>query len=319
MLRIERLLVRDGDLARVVDVSFEADAGEAWAFIGAGGCGKGTLVAAAAGAVEVAGGDVFVAGRSMRRHPADARRECGYCPGDLGVWPAVTAADFIDVFATAAGVPKRDLATERARALAFAGVDGRERVDRVASGARKRLLLARAVLHDPRLLALDDPFRGLDPHERSACEGLIEAAVIAERTVVAALDDAIVPPCFTHLALVDSGRIVARGPARPGAFAPGRTWTWRVAVSADAPAARECLADLVPEARVVDGRTVDCRIDPELSPPATLVTALARAGLGVESCQFHPPWTAQLVPPRNVPQPPRGPAGPTTGAGPDAG
>ena len=93
MIRIERLLVRAGDLARLVDVSLEAAPGEAWALVGAGGCGKGALVAAVAGAVEAAGGDVVVAGKSLRREPAEARRACGYCPADLGVWPAVSAGE----------------------------------------------------------------------------------------------------------------------------------------------------------------------------------------------------------------------------------
>lgn len=319
MIRIERLLVRAGDLARLVDVSLEAAPGEAWALVGAGGCGKGALVAAVAGAVEAAGGDVVVAGKSLRREPAEARRSCGYCPADLGVWPAVSAGDFLDLFAAAVGMPQARVAAERARVLAFAGVSAGDRLDRLAGGARKRLLLGRAVLHDPPVLALDDPFRGLDPHERGACEALVEAAVLAERTVIAALDDGIVPACFTHVALVDSGRIVARGPAHPAAFAPGRTWVWRVTVARDAPAARECLADLVPEARAVDDHTVECRIDPALSPPATLVTALVRTGIGVESCHFHPPWSVQLVPPRNVPVPPHDPDGPAgQGRGPAA-
>ena len=78
-------------------------------------------------------------------------------------------------------------------------------------------------------------------------------------------------------------------------------------------------ADLVPEARAVDDHTVECRIDPALSPPATLVTALARTGIGVESCHFHPPWSVQLVPPRNVPVPPHDPDGPAgQGRGPAA-
>lgn len=302
MIRVSRAVVRTGDLATLVDVSLDAAPGEAWALVGPSGCGKGTLVAAVAGAVELSGGDILVAGRSMRREPAAARVACGYAPAALEAWPAVRAADFLDLFAAAAGVAPDRLPTVRRRALDLAGLRGDERLDRIPEGAGKRLLIGRAVLHDPAVVALDDPFRCLDPHERAVVERLVEAAVEAGATVIASIDDGVVPACFTHLAVLDSGRIVARGRADPATFAPGRGWWWRVTVpDGEGRAARECLADRVPEAHLLDDHAVACLIDPALTPPDTLVTALVRAGIGVESCHYHPPWTAQLVPPRNLP------------------
>jgi ABC-2 type transport system ATP-binding protein len=296
MIRIERAVIRAGDVAVVADVSLHAAPGEAWGLIGPGGCGKGALVAAVAGGEPLAGGDIIVAGRSLRREPDAARLETGYAPTGLEAWPAVRADEFLDLFGIAAGLSGSALDEARARALEIAGLKGGERLDTIPEGAAKRLLLGRAVLHDPAVLALDDPFRGLDPIEQNLCERLIEAAVLVDRTIIAAIDSAIVPTCFTHVALMDSGRIVARGPAHPAAFAPGRTWNWRVTVARNGTAARECLADRVPEAHLVDDLTVDCRIDPALSPPATLVTALVRSGIAVESAGFHPFWSAQLVP-----------------------
>ncbi len=301
MLRFANVHVRTGGPSRLADVSLEARAGEAWAVIGPAGCGKGMLVAAAAGAVAIDEGDIEVAGWSMRRDPAAARGSCGYAPSDLGIRPALEAGDFIDVFAVAAGLVGDALVRARRRALDLAGVGGSVRLDRLSGGAMKRLLLGRAVIHDPAVLALDDPFRALDPHERHVCERLIETAILVDRTVIAAIDDCLVPSCFTHVALLDGGRLVATGPNHPAAFAPGATWTWRATVPKGAAEARERLADLVPEAHVIDDHTVECRIDPALTPPAALVTALVRAGHGVESAGFHPAWTVQLVPERNLP------------------
>lgn len=302
MLRVSRAVVRTGDLATLVDVSLEAAPSESWALVGASGCGKGTLVAAVAGAAELSGGEIVVAGRSVRREPAAARAACGYAPAALEAWPAVRAADFLDLFAAAAGIAPERLPEARLRALELAGLRGDERLDRIPEGAAKRLLIGRAVLHDPALVALDDPFRGLDPHERFLVERLLAAAVEAGATVIAAIDDGCVPTCFTHLALLDRGRIVARGRRDPALIAPGRSWWWRVTVPAgEGRAARECLADRVPEAHLVDADIVMCLIDPALTPPEALVAALVRAGIGVDSCHYHPPWTAQLVPPRNLP------------------
>lgn len=295
MLHIDRAVIRAGDVAAVADCSLDAAPGEGWALIGTAGCGKGLLVGAIAGAVPLAGGEIVVNGFSHRREPATARRMCGYVPAATDHWPGIRADEFLDVFAAAAGVTGARLTEARGRALDLAGLRGAERLDTLPESVTKRLLLGRAVLHDPAVLALDDPFRALDPRGRHLCEKLIEAAVLVERTVVAAIDDCVVPDCFTHVALLDGGRIVARGPAHPARFAPGRTWTWRVTVPRDAATARECLADRVPEAHLVDDHTVDCRIDPGLSPPATLVAALVREGIGVESAGFHPFWTVQLV------------------------
>ena len=222
---------------------------------------------------------------------ASCRRSGGFTLVELLV--ALVAGTV--VFAAAGSVLLSQVRSTSNLEVAQRQRDNAVRLDTLPEAVTKRLLLGRAVLHDPAILALDDPFRALDPRGRQLCEKLIEAAVLVERTVVAALDDAIVPACFTHVALLDEGRIVARGPAHPATFAPGRTWTWRVTVPRDAVAARECLADRVPEAHLVDDHTVDCRIDPALSPPAGLVTALVRAGIGVESAGFHPFWSVQLV------------------------
>lgn len=295
MLHIERAVVRAGDVAAVADCSLRAAPGEAWALIGEGGCGKGLLVAAIAGAAPLAGGDIIVNGHSHRREPAAARLACGYVPAEIEHWPAVRADEFLDLFAAAAGLSGRKLEEARRRALDVAGLRGPERLDTLPEARARCLLLGRAVLHDPAVLAFDDPFRGLDPGGRMLCEKLIESAVLVDRTVVAAIDDAVVPPCFSHVAILDGGRIIAAGPAHPAAFSPGRTWTWRVTVPRDAVAARECLADRVPEAHLVDDHTVECRIDPALSPPAALVNALVRGGIGVESAGFHPPWSMQLL------------------------
>ena len=303
MIRLSRVRIPAAPNCPIDELSFAAGAGEAWAIVGAGGCGKGTLVAAVAGAVAFDRGDILVAGRSMRHEPQAARRACGFAPADLGILPALRADDFLDVYGATAGLAGAELEVSRRRALDLAGLRGPERIDRIPGGAVKRLLLGRAVIHDPPVLALDDPFRGLDPHERVLCERLVESAVLVDRTVIAAIDDSVVPACFTHVALLDRGNLLAAGPNHPAAFAPGHTWTWRVTVPRAALSARERLADLVPEAHVIDDHTVDCRIDPALTPPATLVTALVRAGNAVETAGYHPPWTAQLVPRRGVPGP----------------
>jgi ABC-type multidrug transport system ATPase subunit len=295
MIRCERLSVeRSGQI--VVDrLSLEVPSGRALGVIGRTGAGKSSLLAALAAALPVHGGDFFVNELSAGREPERVRRLVGYAPARLEAWPAARAVDVLEFFAVASGL-SRDSATRAIkRALAFARVASGDRVDRLADGAAKRLLVARALLNDPEVLLLDDPFSGLDPFDRGEVERTIGDATLLGRTVVAALDDAHVPDCFTHLAVLAGGRIAAEGEALPAAFSAGRTWRYRFVCRGRAAEAVLVLRPLTAEATATDADTVDCRIDPSRSAVPRLVEALVQAGLSPESAAFHPPWTAQLL------------------------
>lgn len=295
MIRCERLSVeRSGQI--VVDrVSFEVPSGRALGVIGRTGAGKSSLIAALAGALPIHGGDFFVNEISASREPERVRRLVGYVPARLDAWPAARAADVLELFAIAAGLSRDSAARAIERALSFAEVAAGDRVDRLAEGAAKRLLVARALLNDPEVLLFDDPFSGLDPFDRREVERIIGDATLAGRTVVAALDDAYVPDCFTHLAVLAAGRITAEGEASPAAFAAGRTWRHRFICRGGATEAVGVLRPLTAEAAAIDADTIDCRVDPSRAAMPRLIEALVRAGLSPEAASFHPPWTAQLL------------------------
>jgi ABC-2 type transport system ATP-binding protein len=295
MIRCERLSVeRSGQI--VVDrVSLEVPSGRALGVIGRTGAGKSSLLGAFAAALPIHGGDFFVNEISASREPERVRRLIGYVPARLDAWPAARTADVLELFAIAAGLSGASAARAIARALAFARVAAGDRVDRLADGAAKRLLVARALLNDPEVLLFDDPFSSLDPFDRGEVERIIGDATLLGRTVVATLDDAHVPDCFTHLAVLAAGRITADGEASPAAFSAGRTWRHRFICRGGAAEALDVLRPLAAEATAIDADTIDCRVDPTLAAMPRLVDALVRAGLSPESATFHPPWTAQLL------------------------
>lgn len=295
MIRCERLSVeRSGQI--VVDrVSLEVPSGRALGVIGRTGAGKSSLMAALAGTLPIHGGDFFVNEISAAREPQRARRLIGYAPARLDAWPAARAADVLELFAVTAGLPTESATRAISRGLAFARLAPGDRVDRLADGAAKRLLVARALLNDPEVLLFDDPFSGLDAIDRGDVERIIGDATLAGRTVVAALDDAHVPDCFTHLSVLSGGRIVAEGEASPAAFAAGRTWRHRFLCRGRAAEAVLVLRPLTAEAVAIDADTIDCRIEPARAAVPRLVEALVEAGLTPESAAFHPPWTTQLL------------------------
>jgi len=226
MIRCERATVERSGRLVVEAVTLAVGHGQAAAIVGRTASGKSSLLAAAATAWALHAGDILVAGRSVRREPEIVRRSLGYVPDRMPGWPGLRAGEFLEVFGSAAGLRRERLAAAVGRGLALAGLPAGDRtpLDALATGQQKRLLLARALLHEPDVLLLDDPFGGLDPLERLEMERFIGDALLMGRTVLAAIDDADVPACFTHLFVLAEGSLVASGPATPAAFSSGRAW-----------------------------------------------------------------------------------------------
>lgn len=297
MIHCDQLTIEQGGQIVIDRIALAVSAGQTLALIGRTGAGKSTLLAALATAIPPRSGDITVQGQSVRRNAAGVRRLIGYVPARLEAWPAARATDFLELFAGAAGLSGPGLRRAIDKALALAGLDGggSQRIDRLSAGAAKRLLLARALLHDPQVLLLDDPLGGLDPAGRAAVERLVGDTHLMGRTVLAAIDDAWVPDCFTHLAVLREGRLVAAGRNDPATFAEGRRWRYQLRCPGRVEAASRALAAVVADVQVADADTLIAVIDPGRVSPAELVAAVVRAGLPVEAAGYDPPWQAQLV------------------------
>jgi len=297
MIVCDRASIAQGDQLVVEAVTLHARAGEAWALIGRSGAGKSLLVAAAATAVPLHAGDIFVDGHSVRREAEAVRMAAGYAPDRLPDWPGLRAAEFLELFAVAAGRRGRLLAQAIEKGLALAGLSGRgtDSVDSLDAGRAKRLLIARALLHDPHVLLLDDPLGGLDPMGRRDLERLVEDAHLMGRTVLASIDDARVPDCFTHLAVLVEGRLIATGTNDPTTFAEGRRWRFAMRCAGRAADAVRLVRPLGAAPRDLDGDTVIAHLDLAVLSPADIVASVVRAGIPVESAGYDPPWQAQLI------------------------
>ena len=147
-------------------VSFQLSAGEIVALLGPNGAGKSTLLSIAATLLDPSSGSVLY-GEGTSASGAELRARIGVLGHELSIYPELSAAENLAFFARAYAVADVDRAV--ASALQRAGLDNRDDpVGRFSRGMRQRLALERALLHEPRLVLLDEPFTGLDDAASSA-------------------------------------------------------------------------------------------------------------------------------------------------------
>jgi ABC-type multidrug transport system ATPase subunit len=160
---------------------------------------------------------------------AGVKRVLGYLPQDLGVYPDLTAGEFLDYVALLKGIDDRAVRRRRVAELlevvALSDV-AKHRLKGFSGGMKRRIGIAQALLNDPRLLIVDEPTAGLDPEERIRFRTLL-AQLAGDRTVLLSthIVEDIAQTC-RELAVLDAGRPVFRGTvANLTAVADGRVWS----------------------------------------------------------------------------------------------
>lgn len=280
----------------VVGASLTVAPGQALAVIGRTGAGKSSLIEALATALPLHSGDIRVDGMSVRTEARAVRHRLGYVPAGIVTWPHARSDEFLELFALEAGLGGTRMRSAVEKGLAFAGItDAATAIDTLPAGQSRRLLVARALLHDPSVLVIDAALSCLDPEEREAIERLVMDMHLGGRVVVAVIDDGDVPECFTHLAVLTAGEITGSGPNTHRAFDKGRHWRRRLTCPHAAGEAATTLCSITVDAKAIDDDTVVCVHDPARLPFAEILGFLAREGIPVEAADFDPPWTAQLV------------------------
>ncbi|MER2263816.1 ABC transporter ATP-binding protein [Methylobacterium oxalidis] len=188
--------------------------GEILALLGPNGAGKSSLMRLVAGRLAPDSGSVRVAGADPFRRGA-ARRAIGWVPQEIALYPRLTVAENLGVFAALAGLRRRARADAVARALDRTGIAAvaRTPVGQLSGGYQRRVNIAASLLGEPRLLLLDEPSAGVDLAARTAIHALLarlrdEGAAI----LIATHDFAEAERLADRVAFVGQGRIVREGP-----------------------------------------------------------------------------------------------------------
>ena len=166
MLEIQNLTkVYPGGKRAVDGLSLAVRAGEIYGFIGHNGAGKSTTIRAVCGVMDFDGGSIRVAGHDVRAQALEAKRRMAYLPDTPEPYPFMTGAQFISLTADLYGVGEKERSERTQRYAALFGMEQSlgELAGAYYHGMKQKLMLIAALVHQPSLLVLDEPFVGLDP------------------------------------------------------------------------------------------------------------------------------------------------------------
>jgi len=170
VLRCEGLRKRFGDIQAVNGVSFEIAPGESYGLLGPNGAGKTTTISIVAGLLEADAGEAFVAGERLTTRSVAAKAAIGFVPQELAIYPDLTAYENLAFFARLYGLSAKRARARAEEVLEVIGLSerARDQAKTYSGGMKRRLNIGIGLLHEPKLLILDEPTVGVDPQSRNA-------------------------------------------------------------------------------------------------------------------------------------------------------
>ena len=241
-IEVTRLVKTFGATVAVNDASFTVPAGHVFGFVGPNGAGKTTTLRIMATLDEPDSGDVRICGQSIHDDPRDIRRRIGFMPDALPDIADITAHEYLDFFGRAYGYRGAELARRVGEVEEFTGLAPlREKtLHALSKGMKQRVCLARALIHDPAILLLDEPAAGLDPRARIELkENVRQLAALGKTLLISSHILSELAEMCNGVIIMEQGRLLSQGTldaiateARPNA--PGRD-VFIAALGDDAP------------------------------------------------------------------------------------
>jgi ABC-2 type transport system ATP-binding protein len=249
MIKIQRVNKRYGPVLALEDLNLEIRQGAVYGLIGPNGAGKTTLLRILAALLPPTSGQVWFDDEEVTQSPATARRKVGYMPDSFGVYPDLTSAEYLEFYAGISGVSRRKFASTVTDLLELMDLTSKRDapVETLSRGMKQRLCLARALIHDPEVLLLDEPASGLDPGARVEFRELLRTLQGMGKTIVVSshilLDLA---EMCSDIAILRAGQLVIEGDVEDVTRALGGGQRIEVRVLGRAAEAEQLLKD-VPE------------------------------------------------------------------------
>ncbi|WP_446742375.1 ABC transporter ATP-binding protein [Silvibacterium acidisoli] len=205
---------RFGDFIAVDDVSLAVTPGQFFGFLGPNGAGKSTTIKMLTGLLEASGGEIEILGQRFNAGSYELKRQIGVVPENMALLERLTAAEYLRFVGRMYGLDRETTASRSEELLGFMGLasEPKKLVADFSHGMQKKLALAAAVIHGPKLLFLDEPFEGLDAVAATTLKGMLQGMIHRGATIFLTSHVLeIVERLCSHVAIIDKGRLVANG------------------------------------------------------------------------------------------------------------
>lgn len=214
MLKINGLCKRYGDYLAVDGLNLSVEKGELFGFVGPNGAGKTTTLKIIAGLLQANAGEIYVDGLDILKDRKSLKEKIGYMPDFFGVYDNLKVKEYLHFFGSAYRIHERELQKISGELLQMVQLSGKEEayVDELSRGMKQRLCLARALIHNPDLLILDEPASGLDPRTRYEFKEILKQLCETGKTIVISSHILMeLAEMCTSIGIIQNGKILLQG------------------------------------------------------------------------------------------------------------
>jgi linearmycin/streptolysin S transport system ATP-binding protein len=284
---------RFGDLVAVDGVGFHIDAGETYGLLGPNGAGKTTTISMIVGLLEREAGEVTVAGEPITTRAIRAKNAIGYVPQDLAIYPDLSARENLVFFARLYGMSTAQAKRRSEEVLALTGLADRagDQTKTYSGGMKRRLNIGIGLLHQPKLLILDEPTAGVDPQSRNAILGSVEGLAgegLAVLYTTHYMEEA--ERLCDRVGIIDHGKLIAEGTRKELVSLVGERDRVRLSATGNLAAAAAALGSMpwVHEASSTDDG-IDLVLDDARGNLPAILSDAAQAGAHIKSVAVTEP------------------------------
>src|SRR5580704_2158664 len=205
---------RFGDLIAVQDVNLSVAAGQFFGFLGPNGAGKSTTIKMLTGLLSASSGSIQILGLDLAQNPVEVKRQIGVVPEGMALFGRLTGAEYLNFVGRMYGLDRETAGKRTAELLDFMQLADQPKalVTDYSHGMQKKLALAAAVIHGPRILFLDEPFEGVDAIASGTLKAMLQRMIARGATIFLTSHVLeIVERLCSHLAIIHQGKLVAQG------------------------------------------------------------------------------------------------------------
>jgi ABC-2 type transport system ATP-binding protein len=293
ILRCENLRKHFGEIEAVRGIGFEIAPGESYGLLGPNGAGKTTTISIVAGLLAPDAGEITVAGERLTTKSVAAKSAIGFVPQDLAIYPDLTGRENLAFFARLYGLSGREIGRRVDRVLEIIGLTDRagDQAKKYSGGMKRRLNIGIGLLHEPKLLILDEPTVGVDPQSRNAILESVEhlsGQGMAVLYTTHYMEEA--ERLCDRVGIIDRGILEAEGTREELVALLGEYDEVHLRGSGDLEAAAARCSELVSvHAASAGDESVELLVDGASAALPEILTTVGEAGVSVHSVEVEEP------------------------------